>query len=303
MTTALGVVADTVSLWTFAAGIFGGQQRDKTVVRVAAALNGGSGYTSDGDGDVGAIRLYSESQQLIGNTAGNYVGSGNYKDFSINQADNKQAPYVQVAAGTNAICIPYVSTTWADGNKYAWVGDFGAVCGLDWYYGNLYVAASKAKPRCTWIDSDHNSGLKAGMLFIHFPSFQDTSDHGTNAHDYCHFPSFRAYTNANGGGNSIFSRDTLDASAQNVKRAVDSRIVVTADPGHNATELCASGTSRGPDLVSLYENVYCDMDTRRTLPVCGDGIVTDCFDVETKQELMRSGKRSQKEFSDVITWD
>jgi hypothetical protein len=47
-----------------------------------------------------------------------------------------------------------------------------------------------------------------------------------------------------------------------VKRAVDTRLVISSEASHNATALCASETSRGPDFVSLAEKVYCNMVSR-----------------------------------------
>lgn len=145
------------------------------------------------------------------------------------------------------------------------------------------------------------------MLFIHFPSFTDGYQEGNNVRNYCGWPALRAYTQ-NTGGSSIFKRDEIGGALgeldHKVKRAVDTRIVVTSDPSHNATALCESETSRGPDLVSLAEKVYCNMETRKTLPLCDeDKVVTDCFHVDSKQERKQNERVIPKDYTDVIVWD
>lgn len=136
------------------------------------------------------------------------------------------------------------------------------------------------------------------MLMIAWPSFVDKKVEGNNANDYCGYPAFRAYR-ANGG--VVVKRDEFQGP---VKRATpDTRIVVTSEPSHNATALCGSATSVGPDLVSLYEKVYCNMETRETLPLCGGDIAEDCFDVAAKQVHKQNGKRDEpKAYAEVIEW-
>jgi hypothetical protein len=175
------------------------------------------------------------------------------------------------------------------------------------FFGSYLTNIFSSKPRCTWIDNDHTNGIKAGMLFIHFPSFTDRYSEGGDKRDYCRYPALRAYTQ-NTGGSQIFKRHEIGGAlgepGQKVKRAVDTRIVVTSDPSHNATSLCESETSRGPDLVSLAEKVYCNMETRKTLPLCAqEEISTDCFDVESKQERKQNGRVIPKDYTDVIVWD
>jgi hypothetical protein len=103
------------------------------------------------------------------------------------------------------------------------------------------------------------------MIFIHWPSFTGDEIHGGDAHNYCGYPAFRAYT-ANEGGTSIFGKreieDATKEEAHVAKRAVDTRLVISSEPSHNATALCESKTSRGPDFISLAEKVYCNMVSR-----------------------------------------
>jgi hypothetical protein len=137
----IGLVGDGLGIYSFLSGLFAGKgDSQTTVIRVAAALNG-NGLES-ADGDIAAIRTYNSNEQLLGSRSGDYIGSGDFKDFEIGQTNVQQAPYVQIGASDNAICIPYVTTTWVDGSQYGWTGDWGYLCGLDWYYSTVYVSFS-----------------------------------------------------------------------------------------------------------------------------------------------------------------
>lgn len=126
MADVLGLIGDSLSIYQFLASLFAGRSANVCVVRVAAALNGNG--LSGADGSVAAVRLYNENQQLIGNRAGGYVSSGGFRDIYVSQPTNQQAPFVQIGASNDAICIPYVTTTWADGAQYGWTGDWGYAC-------------------------------------------------------------------------------------------------------------------------------------------------------------------------------
>lgn len=66
-------------------------------------------------------------------------------------------------------------------------------------------------------------------------------------------------------------------------------VIISSRSSHNATELCQKPNSYGPDFVSLEEGVYCNMDTRETLPLCASGVTVDCFNVETTSYVVRDG--------------
>jgi hypothetical protein len=172
---------------------------------------------------------------------------------------------------------------------------------VDFYY---------SAPKCTWIDADHTNGIQAGMLMIGWTRFTGELPSGSNPRAYCGYPGLRAYTGKDGSG-SIFKRHTTELSlplteAEHAlaKRKIDSRLVITSHPSHNATELCESTTSRGPDMVNVSENVYCDMESRTTLPLCAGSSDVDCFNVDTKQKQGIGSKvrRSAKVFTDVLDW-
>ncbi|KAK3359127.1 hypothetical protein B0T25DRAFT_514730 [Lasiosphaeria hispida] len=302
MADVIGLIGDGIGILSFIASIFPNRGTSNAcTVRIAAALNGNG--LSGGDGSVAQVRLYNENQQIIGNAPGGYASSGGFKDITVSQTNTQQSTFIQLAASNDAICIPYASTTWVDGGKYGWVGDWGYKCGLQWYWGNVYVDNGKNKPRCTWIDADHTNGIPPGMLFIHWPSFAGNQGHSDNPSSYCGWPAFRAYKDPNGGG-VIVKKDNGDSGETKViKRALDSRLVVSSEPSHNATELCASETSRGPDFVSLAEGVYCNMETSETLPLCGGALQAACFQLESNGHVKRDGNSTQKPYTEVIKWE
>lgn len=137
MAEVLGVIGDTLGIYSFVSSLFAAKSANTCVVRVAAALNGGA--LSGADGGINSVQLYNENQQLIGNRGGNYVGSGGFTDIYVNQPNTQQAAFATIGATNDAICIPYITSTWVDGSRYGWAGDWGYACGLDWYYGNVYV--------------------------------------------------------------------------------------------------------------------------------------------------------------------
>lgn len=78
---------------------------------------------------------------------------------------------------------------------------------------------------------------------------------------------------------------------------------------HNATELCTSSNSRGPDFISVSESMHCDMDARTLTPLCTNDIDgaedSECFSLEEGTNVGKrwSRKRSvSKQYSRVVDW-
>ncbi len=65
-------------------------------------------------------------------------------------------------------------------------------------------------------------------------------------------------------------------------------VIISSSACHSAKELCGSSVSRGPDFVSLEEQVFCDMDAKRTWPVCSTSKTDGCFDRTTS--TMKAGR-------------
>lgn len=140
MADVLGLIGDSLGIYSFFSSLFASKQANICIVRVSAALNSGS--LSGADGTVDSVRLYNENQQLIGNKGSSHISSGGFHDFAVSQPSSQQAAYAEIAASTDAICIPYATTTWVDGSHYDWSGDWGYECGLEWYYGNVFVSSA-----------------------------------------------------------------------------------------------------------------------------------------------------------------
>lgn len=165
---------------------------------------------------------------------------------------------------------------------------------------------------CTWIDSDHSKGLKAGGIAISWSGFTNTVLPVDGDVARCG-TSFGAWDKE--GGKSVINTtaDSKQHQAANGDESTrrrqpnnDRRLVVSSLPAHSADELCRHPTSRGPSFVSLTEGTHCNMETREVLPLCADGLMTGCFDLETETGVDRTssfGRRGGSlNSSRVIYW-
>lgn len=82
---------------------------------------------------------------------------------------------------------------------------------------------------------------------------------------------------------------------KDLRRRFEGQLVVSSQSSHNATELCDSETSVGPDFVSTEEGVFCSMSQKKTFPICGhgrdfnedsDADTSICFDLEANALVM-----------------
>lgn len=64
----------------------------------------------------------------------------------------------------------------------------------------------------------------------------------------------------------------------NQTSSFDDKLILSKSKYHSARKLCESATSVGPDFVSLDEQLFCDMDTKKTWQLCGAETATGCFD-------------------------
>ena len=145
---------------------------------------------------------------------------------------------------------------------------------------------------------NHNSAVPAGLGGSSGvgsgPNFRRRSRiHGN--HDVPIYP-------ANTTGSSPTGATTGTASPQvtgtlRTNRGSSSRLVVSSVPKHSAKHLCSHSRSRGPDLVSLDEGVYCDMTHRISYPLCSETITMDCFsyDKSAKKVYKRDGSGAAKQ--------
>ena len=122
-----------------------------SVVRVAVGLNSHdhnapppNNQPWDADGTTPAMLAFNELGGYIGWSdwqSRPRIKSGTYRDVTIYQGkgSGQQAPYLQLFAGTNAVCIAYISQQWSGGQLRGWVGDMGTACGMPTYYSHLFV--------------------------------------------------------------------------------------------------------------------------------------------------------------------
>lgn len=141
----IGFVSGVLGIYSFIEGLFPGTpDGPSATVRVAVGLSGTEG--DDGpltgpDGVVKSVRIYNNNGEFLSASADDQnVGDGGYTDFTLNQGNNQQTPYVQVRSGDGSnMCLAYLSVTFADGQKRAWDGSWAPQFGLGWYYSGIFV--------------------------------------------------------------------------------------------------------------------------------------------------------------------
>src|SRR5687768_8307328 len=106
----VGIAADTIAIYQFLSSLFGGAGGSRSNVRIGAALNGNG--LSGADGSINTIKIHNQNENLLGSSGSGWIGSGSFKDFGIDQVNNQQAVYATIYASNDAICIPYVTSTW-----------------------------------------------------------------------------------------------------------------------------------------------------------------------------------------------
>ncbi|VBB76675.1 Putative protein of unknown function [Podospora comata] len=219
MSKVIGVISGLLGILQFSMDNFPKKQSNSCVVRVSTGL-ASSGGLENPEGGVYKVHVFNQNQERIGWSNGKFISNGGFVDIKVDQGSNRQqAAFATIEATADGICIPYMSATWVDEQKYGWVGDIGSYCGQKWYYSNYWVRppvflhlsatnhfltmlsteqVANTQPRCTWVDRDHSHGVKAGMIMVHWPSFH-TNDNWVsgdpNPRSKCGYPGFRAYKN------------------------------------------------------------------------------------------------------------
>ncbi|KAF3940260.1 hypothetical protein ABW19_dt0208398 [Dactylella cylindrospora] len=95
------------------------------------------------------------------------------------------------------------------------------------------------------------------------------------------------------------------------KNYMPGRLVKSHNKRHSAKEVCESSTSRGPDFISLHEELYCDMETKHLWELCSKTITEDCFDLKTHKVRFRGNQKrdlggrtsSEKNYKNVEEWN
>lgn len=180
----------------------------------------------------------------------------------------------------------------------SWMGDIGKACGQGWYHSSVLVGRYKDTkepyyPACTWLDGNLEKDSKSASMKINMEKYligdekMDEDDFKNN--DWCDY--------------TVFSTGKEPISERKRSPKHHDQLIVSSNAAHNATQLCESATSRGPDFVSVPENVFCDMDTHTAFPICSpsghDDDDPDCVHMDLgKRSIVKRGVYRPR---DVVT--
>ena len=319
MAQVISVVSGAVGIFQFLQSLFPPPPHvpgSTSHIRIGVGLDGTfNGQTlSASEGAVKGIRVYNEDQILIGTgKGGGVIPSGGYQDISIDQSKGpgQQPTYLQLNAGTDALCMAYITQQWPDGTQRGWSGDMGRQCGRDWAYSNIIIDDSGYKPDCTWLDQDHSNAIWAAAVQIHMEDFTNTtSNYSQDPSFYCSSPVLLfEYDNYQTGAGDQFwtstrrvkQRDTPVKRIRPRSAAMNSSIISSTDPSHSAVKLCDSDTSYSPDFVSLSEGIFCDMATKTPWPLCSKSVADNCYDWDS-HTLINGEGQTVKDYTDVQEW-
>ncbi|QDS70017.1 hypothetical protein FKW77_003637 [Venturia effusa] len=99
------------------------------------------------------------------------------------------------------------------------------------------------------------------------------------------------------------SRRSLNSSSPiqpvQYKNPRPGHLVISHYPEASAKEVCESYTSMGPDIVSVQEGLFCDMDSKELWPICSTDVSFSCFDLGT--QAMRERKPGLSNRDDAQT--
>jgi hypothetical protein len=218
--------------------------------------------------------------------------------------------YITNNEGAPPICVAGVGIVRPDGQAVTVSGNLGAHCGMVHYESSVEVLSpaadhQDAAPNCTWIDRYGSNGITlpglAFDLYYNNASGEETEENSTlivtSNQDLCKAPFLAA---------AAHPEDNTNAAHHPHPRQVDAEAEANTDYGtftftsllvksrlgsSSAVRMCGDPRAKGPDFVSIAENLYCDMDTRQLFPVCAEEDSEHptkkvvCFDLE-RDELV-----------------
>ncbi|KAF6841087.1 hypothetical protein CPLU01_00648 [Colletotrichum plurivorum] len=228
------------------------------------------------------------------------VKDGHFVDLEARSAVGRQVISTELLANVGDICIATMSLSGSDGTRWGWTGDRhcrkSPMCPLETpglTSDNSPQMPNGESPWCVWV------GLRApttsaSEISVIWPDFYRDSAKGNiptekEAKQFCG-RSFKAFDEK--------QKQLLSPGKSVVKkRGLAHWVIVSSRRSRNATAVCQEQSSYGPDFVSLAEGVYCNMETRETLPLCENGPSTDavdCFDVDSASRVTHVGARAQR---------
>jgi hypothetical protein len=82
------------------------------------------------------------------------------------------------------------------------------------------------------------------------------------------------------GGQRIQFAEARSVQGRSIQDRFAGTVIKSNIAEHSAVGLCADESMVGPDLVSLQENMFCDMLKRAIYPVCSGDDDSACFDLD-----------------------
>ncbi|KAL3485664.1 hypothetical protein BJX62DRAFT_216800 [Aspergillus germanicus] len=303
---AIGVISGILTIVSFAQSNFGTGDPGSTI-KVAVALDNEASGTINAGGDLPDVRVWNDFGDFLGITS----DPGTVTDGTVGTVEvdhEQQGTYSLFSGNDDAICVAWVTTTWADaagGNQFAVSGDYGAECGASWYESHMWTNTDQSyQPRCFWIDA--NGDQPQTGFQVRWPAFSSTEfDEGdTSPSKFCNDIDFGLRTESDPSTINFWT--SAKKSKRNERRIKARRggeriswaaeqLVISDSVHHSASRLCGSETSMGPDFVHTTEKSFCDMGAKVLYPLCesGNGTSTGCFDLEAQKLITDSGLESR----------
>ncbi|KAF7556137.1 hypothetical protein G7Z17_g1655 [Cylindrodendrum hubeiense] len=335
----IGVISGLLGIVSFAQDNFGEADTTTSSVKITVGLDVSGGLDNAG-GSLPDVRLFNEAGDFIGiSNSADAITDGSTGEVKITHEDSsngQQATYALLSANNDAICIAYMTMTWANGDQYGWVGDWGSECGATWYYSNVYVQGTSYKPNCMWIDA--NGDQPQTGFQVHWPEFVledgDAVDPEGTKRDYlCNSGApFTTYTTPDPdtitfwtinnkrdetakstaksrrqsswiprgrGSHGVVARNESSSDPSSSDRFAN-HLVLDDDPEHTTATLCESRSSVGPDFVNQAEGQFCRMSDKTVWPICSTDIQDDCFNTDS-QQLIQGGLATRDSPYTVVT--
>lgn len=269
-----------------------------------------NGVGSWNDPHVAGVSLYGTfggGGGIDGGTDGNMTESPeivlddilSYYDFvaleNLSGPSNRLESVYITNSGTDPICVAGVQIPTSNG-VLTISGNLAKVCGVDNYQSQIGVLTNDSS--CVWLDRHGSNGIQMPGLLFDLTAADDDTISGseediTALEDLCTSPFIASKSLPPVEKRSLDSVKTSGWRTQLVKSTRE---------GNSAIRLCADKSAKGPDFVSLPENLYCDMESRVVYPVCqGDdnNAQKTCFDLERDELVEGLPKTSERQRRDL----
>ncbi|KAI3390913.1 hypothetical protein diail_8417, partial [Diaporthe ilicicola] len=164
----IGLIGGVMGIWGFVEDMFPVHKADHSLFKIFVGIDQTANPSDPGDcclTDAGGSIHYSKSFNKDGVVASKQT-------ISMWQSVPQQAVTAELFADKDAICIAAIGATLVDGTTWGWVGDWGKICGINWYYSGVKQPQwDNNSPLCTWVDADHSQGIVAAVIAIYWPGF------------------------------------------------------------------------------------------------------------------------------------